>query len=53
MSEEQVGEGQEDEEEDVDIPTTLEGALSLLGLAELTDTFTKEQFDFETLVSSH
>lgn len=37
-------------EEDTDMPTTLEGALSTLGLAELMEVFLKEQIDFDSLV---
>ena len=43
-------EREQDTEEDVDMPATLEAALSHLGLSELTDIFLKEQFDFDSLV---
>lgn len=40
-----------EEEEETDMPTTLEAALSHLGLTELTQVFLNEQFDFDSLVS--
>lgn len=39
------------EEEETDMPTTLEAALSHLGLTELTQVFLNEHFDFDSLVS--
>lgn len=46
-------EGMEEEEEATDTPTTLEAALSHLGLAELIEIFLKEQIDFDSLVSDY
>ena len=44
------GLGEEEGEDEADMPTTLEAALSHLGLTELTDVFLNEQFDFDSLV---
>ena len=49
VSGQEVSEEQEEEGEE-DMPATLEAALSHLGLAELTQVFLEEQFDFDSLV---
>ena len=49
------GEGEEagvGEEEEVDTPSSLEAALSYLGLSEHVGVFEREQIDFDSLVSS-
>ena len=50
LGEEAEGDEEKEEGED-DTPTSLESALSYLGLADLTEVFEKEQIDFDSLVS--
>ena len=44
---------QEVDLEEVDMPTTLETALSYLGLDDLIHVFLKEQIDFDSLVGDY